>query len=141
VAALDTGRRDQQFSNRANSTRSAPLIVARQGASRAKVACMMILPAYEPPSDRRASLAVGLAPVFVLVVFSLIVSGLIAFDTGVAIFLACTVWVVYEMLDYQRAVDAYHQQCVQGQSAWRGSEALTLAQDGGRTLLPEQSRL
>lgn len=102
---------------------------------------MMILPAYEPPSDRRASLAVGLAPVFVLVVFSLIVSGLIAFDTGVAIFLACTVWVVYEMLDYQRAVDACHQQCVQGQSAWRGSEALTLAQDGGRTLLPEQSRL
>ncbi len=102
---------------------------------------MMILPAYEPPSDRRASLAVGLAPVFVLVVFSLIVSGLIAFDTGVAIFLACTVWVVYEMLDYQRAVDAYHQQCVQGQSAWRGSEALTLAQDGARTLLPEQSRL
>jgi hypothetical protein len=102
---------------------------------------MMILPAYEPPSDRRASLAVGLAPVFVLVVFSLIVSGLIAFDTGVAIFLACTVWVVYEMLDYQRAVDADHQQCVQGHPAWRSSEALTLAQDGGRTLLPEQSRL
>ncbi|MFI4929850.1 MAG: hypothetical protein ACHP83_06400 [Burkholderiales bacterium] len=102
---------------------------------------MMILPAYEAPSDRRASLAVGLAPVFVLVVFSLIVSGLIAFDTGVAIFLACTVWVVYEMLDYQRAVDAYHQQCVQGHSAWRSSEVLALAQDGAHTWLPEQSRL
>ena len=116
----------------------------------------MILPAYEPPSDRRASVAVGLAPVFVVVVFTLIVSGLIAFDTGVAIFLACTVWGVYEMLDFQRAVDAYHQQCVQGHPAWRGAETLdALAPDArpedgefvrsfigaGRTLRPEQSQL
>jgi hypothetical protein len=116
----------------------------------------MILPAYEPPSDRRASVAVALAPVFVLVVFSLIVSGMIAFDTGVAIFLACTVWVVYEMLDYQRAVDAYHQQCMQGDPAWRSAEALDApAQDAkpesddfvrgiigaGPALQPEQSRL
>jgi hypothetical protein len=123
---------------------------------RAKVMRMMILPAHEPPSDRRASVAVGLAPLFVAVVFTLIVSGLIAFDTGVAIFLACTVWVVYEMLDYQRAVDAYHQQCVQGHPAWRGADAFdALAQDAGpeggdfvrgfidagRTLQPEQSRL
>ena len=85
---------------------------------------MMILPAHEPPSDKRASLAVGLAPIFVVVVFSLIVSGLIAFDSGVAIFLACTVWVVYEMLDYQRAVDAYQQQSVQAHPQWPGSEAL-----------------
>ena len=91
---------------------------------------MMLLPAYEPPSDRRASVAVGLAPVFVAVVFTLIITGLIAFDTGVAIFLACTVWVVYEMLDYQRAVDAYQQQCVQDDAAWRRAGAL-----------PEQSRL
>ena len=114
---------------------------------------MMILPAYEPPSDRRAGVAVALAPIFVVVVFTLIVSGLIAFDTGVAIFLACTVWVVYEMLDYQRAVDAYHQQCVQGDPAWRGAEALAQLSatdgsdfvrslvDASRTLLPEQSRL
>jgi ABC-type protease/lipase transport system fused ATPase/permease subunit len=84
----------------------------------------MILPAYEPPSDRRASLAVGLAPVFVLVVFSLIVSGLIAFDTGVAIFLACTVWVVYEMHDYQRALDDYNQQYVHSHLAWRTADML-----------------
>jgi hypothetical protein len=134
------------------------LIVAQPDASRAKVTRMMILPAHEPPSDRRASMAVGLAPVFVLVVFSLIASGLIAFDTGVAIFMACTVWVVYEMLDYQRAVDAYHQQCMQGHPAWRSSEALSalaLTQDvetesgafvrgfidAGRSLRPQQSRL
>ncbi|HTP74189.1 MAG TPA: hypothetical protein VML58_18405 [Burkholderiaceae bacterium] len=83
---------------------------------------MMILPVAEPPSDHRANLAVALAPIFVVVVFTLIVSGLIAFDTGVAIFLACTAWVIYEMLDYQRALDAYHQQCVQGDALWRGVE-------------------
>lgn len=88
---------------------------------------MMILPAYEPPSDRRPTLAVSLAPVFVAVLFTLIVSGLIAFDTGVAIFLACTAWVVYELHDYQRAIDDYNQQYVQGHPAWRGHDAL--AQD------------
>ncbi|HET7528302.1 MAG TPA: hypothetical protein VFK10_20355, partial [Burkholderiaceae bacterium] len=109
--------------DRANSTRlQRPTIVSGR-ASRAKVTRMMILPAYEPPSDRRASVAVGLAPVFVAVVFLLIVSGLIAFDTGVAIFLACTAWVVWEMLDYQRALDAYHQQYVQGHGAGRTAAA------------------
>ena len=114
---------------------------------------MMILPAYEAPSDRRASVAVGLAPIFVAVVFTLIASGMIAFDTGVAIFLACTVWVVYEMLDYQRAVDAYHQQCMRGAAAWRGADALAQSPgadgsdfarslvDAGRGLLPDHSRL
>jgi hypothetical protein len=114
---------------------------------------MMILPAYDPPSDRRASVAVGLAPIFVAVVFTLIASGMIAFDTGVAIFLACTVWVVYEMLDYQRAVDAYHQQCVRGAPAWRGADASAQGAgadgsdfvrslvDTGRGLLPDHSRL
>jgi hypothetical protein len=97
---------------------------ASSGAAGAKVMRKMILPAYEPPSDRRASLAVGLAPVFVLVVFSLIVSGLIAFDSGVAIFLACTVWVVYEMHDYQRALDEYNQQYVQSHLAWRTADML-----------------
>jgi len=124
------------------------LIAAPLGASRAKVTRMMILPAYEPPSDRRASVAVGLAPVFVAVVFTLILAGLIAFDTGVAIFLACTVWVVYEMLDYQRAVDAYHQQCVQGDPAWRGAAALAsdaqssdfVRMDPGAALLSGPSR-
>jgi hypothetical protein len=84
---------------------------------------MVILPAAEAPSDRRANVAAALVPIFVAVVFVLIVSGMIAFDTGVAIFLACTAWVVYEMLDYQRALDAYHQQCVQADPLWRAAEA------------------
>jgi len=104
--------------DRANSTRLRALITASIGAARVKVSRVMILPASDPPSDRRASMAVGLAPIFVAVVFTLIVSGLIAFDTGVAIFLACTVWVVYEMMDYQRAVDAYHQQSLQAHPGW-----------------------
>jgi len=111
---------------------------------------MMILPAHEPPSDQRASLAVALAPIFVVVVFSLIVSGLIAFDTGVAIFLACTVWVVHEMLDYQRAIDDYQQQWALADPHWPGSEALDAAAlaldtnpDGGavRTLISARGTL
>src|SRR5215467_4129665 len=98
----------------------------------------MILPSYEPPSDRRASVAVALAPVFVLVVFALIVAGQIAFDTGFAIFLACTVWVIYEMHDYQRAVDDYDQQYVDSHLAWRSSEALE-AMAGAQDVEPETS--
>src|SRR4051794_24656122 len=126
--------------------------------ARAKVMLTMILPSYEPPSDRRASVAVGLAPVFVLVVFALIVSGLIAFDTGFAIFLACTVWVIYEMHDYQRAIDDYNLQYVESHLAWRSSEALEAMAEAqeveaetsefvrrfigaGRTLQPDQPRL
>jgi len=77
----------------------------------------------EPPSDRRANVACALAPLFVAVLFALIVSGLIAFDTGVAIFLACTAWVVYEMTSFQRALDAYHQHWVQGDAPWRAEPA------------------
>jgi hypothetical protein len=117
-----------------------------------------MLPVYEPPSDHRASVAVGLAPIFVLVVFALIVTRLIPFDTGVAIFLACTAWVVYEMHDYQHAIDAYNLQYVQSNLIWRSSEMLVAIADAhdvlpetsdfvrrfigaGRTLLPDQPRL
>lgn len=98
-----------------------------------------MLPIYDPPSDRRASVAVGLAPIFVLVVFTLIVTRLIAFDTGLAIFLACTVWVVYEMHDYQRAIDAYNLQYVQNNLIWRSSVALEAMADAQDTLQPETS--
>ena len=84
---------------------------------------MLIEPTPEAPSDRRANIAVGLAPVLGVVVFTLIVTGLIAFDTGVAIFLACTTWVVYEMLDYQRAVDAYEQSSLSAGRSWPDFEA------------------
>lgn len=119
----------------------------------------MILPAYDPPSDRRASVAVGLAPIFVLVMFALIVTRSIQLDTGLAIFLACVVWVVYEMHDYQRAIDDYNLRYVQSNLIWRSADALqSLAETqhdaqpdtsafvrrfiaDGRTLQPDQPRL
>ncbi len=55
---------------------------------------------------QRASVAVGLAPLLVLLAFTAVVGGLIEPDTGVAIFAACTAWVVYEMYRYQDRLDA-----------------------------------
>jgi len=54
---------------------------------------------------QRASIAVGLAPLLVLLAFTAVVSGLIEPDTGVAVFAACTAWVVYEMYRYQDRLD------------------------------------
>ncbi len=55
---------------------------------------------------QRASVAVGIAPLLVLLAFTAVVSGLIDPDLGVAIFAACTAWVVYEMYRYQDRLDA-----------------------------------
>jgi hypothetical protein len=55
---------------------------------------------------QRASIAVGLAPLLVLLAFTAVVSGLIEPDIGVAVFAACTAWVVYEMYRYQDRLDA-----------------------------------
>lgn len=54
---------------------------------------------------QRAAVAVGLAPLLVLLAFTAVVSGLIEPDTGVAVFVACTAWVVYEMYRYQDRLD------------------------------------
>ena len=54
---------------------------------------------------QRASIAVGLAPLLVLLAFTAVVSGFIEPDTGVAVFAACTAWVVYEMYRYQDRLD------------------------------------
>ena len=60
----------------------------------------------EAVQAQRASVAVGIAPLLVLLAFTAVVSGLIEPDTGVAIFAACTAWVVYEMYRYQDRLDA-----------------------------------
>ncbi len=80
------------------------------------------LPAYEPPDHRRAVLAVGLAPLGVLLAFTGIVMGGVAVDIGLAVLLACTFWVAHEMHAYQRAVDAYNADYVQRHLQWRCSE-------------------
>lgn len=54
----------------------------------------------ERQQAQRAAVAVGLAPVLVLLGFTAVVSGLCDADTGLALFAACTAWVVYEMALY-----------------------------------------
>jgi len=83
-----------------------------------------MLPDYDPPSAQRASVAAGLAPLFVLLAFTLIVSRAIDPDTGFAVFLACIVWVGYEVHDFQQAIDRYNAGYVQAHLAWRSSTAL-----------------
>jgi hypothetical protein len=98
----------------------------------------MHLPDYQPPSDQRASLAVGLAPLFVLITFAAIVTRVIAVDTGLAIFVACTLWVVYEMHCYQTTIDRYNQDYVDTHLAWRSPA--TLASVAGDEHRPEPTR-
>ena len=62
-------------------------------------------PPYQPPPSRHATMAAGLAPLLVLLAFTAVVSGFIEPDTGVAVFVACTAWVVYEMYRYQDRLD------------------------------------
>lgn len=98
----------------------------------------MLLPDYQPPSDQRASLAVGLAPLFVLIAFAAIVTRVIDPDTGFAIFVACTLWVVYEMHAYQTTIDRYNQEYVETHLAWRAPA--TLETIAGDELRPEPTR-
>jgi hypothetical protein len=85
---------------------------------------MTLLPEYMPPNDQRACLAVGMAPLFVLLTFTLIVTRLIEPDTGFAVFAACTVWVMHEMHVYQRTLDDYNADYVVRHLQWRSAETL-----------------
>ena len=73
----------------------APVLAPRAGESAAA----------ETAQARRASVAVGLAPLGVLLGFTAVVAGWIEPDIGLAVFAACTAWLVYEMYRYQRVVD------------------------------------
>jgi hypothetical protein len=82
------------------------------------------LPEYRPPAGQRAAMAAGLAPLLVLVTFTLIVSGALAVDTGMAVFAASTCWVVYELTDFQRSIDTYNCDYATSNLAWRSSAML-----------------
>jgi hypothetical protein len=82
------------------------------------------LPTYDPPSSQRAAVAAGVAPLVVLLTFVLIVSRAIDVDTGLAVFLASAVWVVFEMDGFQRAIDGYNEFFVESHLAWRSSDTL-----------------
>lgn len=85
---------------------------------------MKLLPDYTPPNAQRASVAVGVAPLVILVTFTLLVSRLIEADTAFAVFGACTIWVVHEMNVFQRMLDSYNRRYVDRHLSWRSSEAL-----------------
>ncbi|MBL0088312.1 MAG: hypothetical protein IPP44_17310 [Ideonella sp.] len=82
------------------------------------------LPAYVPPNAQRANLAVAAAPIVVLLAFTLLVARMIEADTAFALFAAATVWVVHEMHDYQKTIDAYNAEYASRHLAWRSSDTL-----------------
>lgn len=94
----------------------------------------MTLPDYTPPAARRAALAAGLAPILVLLSFTLIVSGVIQPDIGFAVFAACVVWVLHEMDAYQSGIDRFNADYVKRHLSWRSSETIeSLLQAEGTT--------
>ena len=78
----------------------------------------MVTPALDAPSDRRANLALRLAPLLMVAVFGLVGAELLLFDTAVAIALAAAVWVVYELHAHQRALDEHQLRLMQDQRVW-----------------------
>ena len=82
------------------------------------------LPDYSPPNQQRAALAAGLSPLLVLLTFTAVVIQWMDAETGFAIFVACSIWVVYEMHVYQATIDGYNEDYVTRHLAWRSSDAL-----------------
>lgn len=97
------------------------------------------LPDYEPPQQRRAALAAGLAPLIVLLVFTGIVMRWLAVDTGLAVLLACTLWVAHEMHGFQRAVDAYNADYVTRHLRWRRDDSIAELIDSPATGEPARA--
>jgi hypothetical protein len=98
----------------------------------------MPMPEYRPPQARRAAIAVGLAPILVLVAFTLNIGGLIEVDIGFAVFAACTAWVVVEMHQYQKALDGYDAAFVNSNLSWRAPSTLRDLAQAAET--PEATR-
>lgn len=85
-----------------------------------------LLPEYTPPNHQRASLAVGVAPLLVLLTFTLVVTRWMDVSMAMAVFAASTTWVVYEMHVYQAAIDHYNEDYVARHLAWRSSDTLAV---------------
>lgn len=68
----------------------------------------MHLPDYDPPAPRRAVAACAGSPLIVLAVFVLLVIRWFDLELAAAWLLGATVWVAWEMHDYQRTLDAYN---------------------------------
>ena len=95
----------------------APLFGGSVACGGFKVWRMVTHPA-DAPSDRRANLALRLAPLLMVAVFGLVGAEVLLFDTAVAIALAAAVRVVYELHAHQRAVDEHQLRLMQDQRVW-----------------------
>ena len=94
------------------------------------------LPHYAPPPSLQASVAAGLAPLGVLLAFTLLVLRLIDADSALAALLALSVWVAVELHRFQRATDRYNADYAARHLAPRSSQTLrVLAADA--TLPPD----
>jgi len=78
----------------------------------------MAAPHAATPSDRRAMLALRLAPALMIALFALVGADLVLFDTAVAVSLAAAMWVVYELHAHQRALDDHMLQTMHDQRVW-----------------------
>jgi hypothetical protein len=72
----------------------------------------------QAPNDRRAALALRLAPALMVVAFALVGVSVLMFDMAVAISLAAAVWVVYELHAHQRAMDEHLLRTMHEQRIW-----------------------
>lgn len=97
------------------------------------------LPPYSPPLQHRAGIAAAGAPLLVLVGFTLLVLKLIDPSTTLALFAACTVWVVHEMHGFQASTDRYNHAYAERHLRWRSSE--TLLALAGAPGTPEPTRV
>jgi hypothetical protein len=68
---------------------------------------MSTFPNYEPPDTSSTEITVGVAPILVLLGFTLIVARLLDPMIGLFGAIVLTVAVIHEMTIYQRVMDAY----------------------------------
>lgn len=84
-----------------------------------------LLPEYLPPDHRSASLAAGIAPLVVLLSFTLLIVRWIDVAALFAIATTLALWVATALTRYQRELDDYNDSYVRRHLQWRSAPALT----------------
>lgn len=84
----------------------------------------MHLPEYQPPEDRAAGTAAGVAPLLVLLAFTGVVLQWLTLPAAAAAMATTALWLATEMHRYQRAVDRYNLDYVHHHLAWRNRHTL-----------------
>lgn len=85
---------------------------------------MKLLPDYVPPDAQRAALAAGAAPLVVLAVFVFVVAKLMTIPAAFATLATLTLWVAWELHEFQRRMDTYNRRYTAAHLDWRTSDAL-----------------